>query len=258
MRYIAIYTTTNADGKRAITRQIIDANDMKTAHVIADTNKPHESTVRVYNATTDEQGGILTPGVVAGALTVVKRTTANAIKREGNPLQYKLYSQVRIAHPEQFPDVGDMIGEAIVALLDSIHKGDTIEEQYHNAYKKLNNYLYSMRAIRIDERPAHIYFEDIDGEIVNVNQGINKIISRNERYIPEPDNDNDTRIKQRKIIKAVLATLTPTQITVLALIAKGYTQRQVAEKLNRSVSTINGHLKLIRKKAFALYPNGNK
>lgn len=249
MLYTVIITA--KDGTQ--TTATVTAENTKQAH--EQTTATDGATVRVFPTTTDEHGEIITAGVQAGALMIVRRTTANIITREGNPQQYELYNQARTPHPEQHPDIADMLSVATLAILTAINEGEPINEQYHNGYKALNNYLYSMRAIRIDERPAHIYFEDINGEIINVNGGINKILRPDERYTPEPDTDEPTA-KQRQAIKNITATLTPTQTAVLKLLAKGYSQRQIAQTLKRSVSTINEHIKLIRKKAVELYPNG--
>lgn len=252
MLYTIIITT--KDGKTAT--HTTQADTAKQAHEHGAqfaTNKG--DTIRVYATTQDEHGNPIVDGVRAGALMIVRRTTANIITREGNPQQYELYNQARTPHPENNPDIADMLSVATLAILTAINEGEPINEQYHSGYKALNNYLYSMRAIRIDERPAHIYFEDINGDIINVNGGINKILRPDERYTPEPDTDKPTA-KQRQAIKNITATLTPTQTAVLKLLAKGYSQRQIAQTLKRSVSTINEHIKLIRKKAVELYPNG--
>lgn len=211
--------------------------------------------VRVYATTTDGNGNIITEGVQAGALTVVKRTTANMVIREGGEIQHKLYTECRKPTITD-PDVMDCIGVAQLAIVESIFRGDEVDEQYHNAYLELNRYLRSTRNINLSATAMRtVYIEDIDGEIISVNKHINIILKNGERYTPQAEDEEDSLID---IIDSITATLTPTQKKVLSYMAKGYSERQIAETMRRGKTTIHEHINFIRKKANTMYPNGYK
>ena len=53
--------------------------------------------------------------------------------------------------------------------------------------------------------------------------------------------------KRKQLIKQILAHLTPLQKQIAKMLALGNSQRQIATKLNRAVSTINEHINNIRK-----------
>lgn len=213
--------------------------------------------LRVYATTTGDQGEILIDGVQAGALTVVKRTTANMISREGGDLQYRLYNECRRSEITD-PDVKDCLSVAQLAIIEAIANGENIADQYHCAYLALNKHLRDNRQINLSVTAQRtVYIEDVDGEIISVNGTINRILSPNERYAPIPD-DPDNTDSHNAMIKEITTTLTPTQIKVLKYLAKGYSERQIAEITKRSKTAIHKHITLIRKKAVNLYPDGYK
>lgn len=256
LQYTIIITHTNGSQTTIYT----PADNASHAHIIGLYYCKKGDTLRVYATTATADGEILIDGVQAGSLTVVKRTTANMVSREGGDLQYRLYNECRRSEITD-PDVLDCLSVAQLAIIEAIANGENIADQYHKAYLALNKYLRDNRQINLSVTAQRtVYIEDVDGEIVSVNGKINRILSPSERYSPISDEiDDPTHTDSyNAIIKEITSTLTPTQIRVLKYLAKGYSQRQIASVTKRSVSTINEHIKLIRKKAIALYPDGYK
>lgn len=236
----------------------VECANAREAHEHASTlTQSKTDTIRTYATTTDASGNILTAGVQAGALTVVKRTTANMIVREGGEIQHRLYNECRKPTITD-TDVMDCISVAQLAIIESIMQGEPIDEQYHQAYLALNRYLRSTRNINLSATAMRtVYIEDIDGEIISVNKHINIILKNGERYTPQADEDeNESELIH--IIDEITSTLTPTQINVLSYLARGYSERQIADAMKRSKTTIHEHITFIRKKAVNLYPNGYK
>ena len=61
--------------------------------------------------------------------------------------------------------------------------------------------------------------------------------------------DAETADKLGAVLSACAVALTPRQNEITILTARGYSQRQIADKLNiKSVATVNEHLTHIRKK----------
>ena len=254
LQYTIIIAHTNGSQTTIHTQ----ADNASHAHTLGLNECKKGDVLRVYATTTGDQGEILIDEVQAGALTVVKRTTANMISREGGDLQYRLYNECRRSEITD-PDVLDCLSVAQLAIIEAIANGENIADQYHNAYLALNKHLRDNRQINLSVTAQRtVYIEDVDGEIISVNGTINRILSPSECYSPVSDeiDSPDNTVTHNAIIKEIIATLTPTQIRVLKYLAKGYSQRQIASVTKRSVSTINEHIKLIRKKAIALYPDG--
>lgn len=256
-----LYTIINTHADGTQTTHTITADNTKQAHEQAQATATAGDIVRTYPVTADTNGNIIADGIQVGALTVVKRTTANMVTREGGKIQFKLYNECRrpiiIDH-----DVLDCISVAQLALLEAIADGADIAEQYHSAYLALNKHLRANRQINLSATAQRtLYIEDIDGDIINVYGAINHIIKADERYTPtaiDENTDPNTLTQYSDIIHAITATLTPTQKTVLKYLARGYSERQTAQAMRRSQPTIHEHITFIRKKAKALYPNGYK
>lgn len=250
----------HADGTQTVKHTTADGAKQAHEHGAQfATNKG--DTIRVYATTQDEHGAPITDGIQAGALTVVKRTTANMITREGGELQYKLYNECRRPHTDD-PDTQDCISVATLALYEAIADGEPIDEQYHRAYLALNKYLRANKQINLSATAMRtIYIEDIHGDIINVYGEVNRILAPGERYTPidNEDEDNpDTTAEQRRIIHTITATLTPTQIKVLSYMARGYSNHQIADAMHRDRKTIIEHIRKIQAKAQDLSPNGYK
>lgn len=257
MKYIII---THEDGRTQTAE--IHANNVSHAHkIIANYCKATNKTAKIYTDTNSEYG------LREGALTVVKRTTANMISREGGSLQFTLYNECR-SKTINNPDVLDMLSECQLTLLQSRRDGLSIDEQYAAAYKAINSYLHSTRQIHLSVTAMRtVYIEDIDGDIISVNGTINKIINKDDKicYVDnmlECIDDVDSRarqIEQLHIIDSIAAILTPTQKDVLRYMAQGMSVRQIMIVMGRkSPNAIQQHIRLIRRKAQTLYPDGYK
>lgn len=269
MKYVSIITNAN----NTTTTIYTTAPDIKTARKDSLPYTTEGVTLRVYPLTTGlieviidgkkaKKNGILTAELTAGALMVVKRTTANMIAREGGSLQYQLYNACRLPLSEiDDPNVLDCISVARLALIEGVKNGDPIDQQYHRAYLSLNKYLRDNKQINLSATAQRtLYIEDINGDIVNISSGINAIINLKE-YAPTAINfeiDRDKLTYYSEIIIAISKALTPTQRKVLIFLAKGYSERKIAEVMHRGKTTIHEHITIIRKKAADLYPNGYK
>lgn len=248
MLYTFIITKT--DGTIVTRNQTADT--MKQAHQHSETLRTIETdNIKVYATIVDENGEINVNGLQSGALTIVKRTTANMICREGGDIQYRLYNECRRPQIDD-PDVQDMLSVATLELLQANAEGATIDEQYHRAYLAVNKHLRASKQINLSATAMRtVYIEDINGEIISVNGEINRILAPDERYTPEIDDTPDitTTEAQRRAIKAITATLTPTQINVLRYMAKGYSNHQIAEVMHRDRKTVIEHIRKIQAKA---------
>lgn len=198
-----------------------------------------------------------TPQAITEASTeIVKRTTANMISREGGEIQYRLYNAIRTPHSTD-PDMMDCLQVVNLALWEYRH--EQTEDAYLQAYKALNKHLYDSRQIRLSVTAMRtMYIEDIDGDIISVNKGINAIIKASDP-LPTIEDENDTQ-KQLDTITTLLIDIlqdyTPIQKRVIKLVADGYSERQIADKMNRKKTTIHEHKQAAQKKALKKYPNG--
>ena len=258
---IMLYTIiiTHADGTQTATHTTADGAKQAHEHGAQIATSKGDQ-IRVYATTQDEHGNPIVDGIRAGALTVIKRTTANMVMREGGDLQYKLYNECRRPHTDD-PDTLDCISVATLALFEGIADGDPIDEQYHRAYLALNKHLRANKQINLSATAMRtIYIEDINGDIINVYGEVNRILAPGERYTPidEDENTADTTAEQRRIIHTITATLTPTQIKVLSYMARGYSNHQIADAMHRDRKTIIEHIRKIQAKAQDLFPNGYK
>lgn len=77
----------------------------------------------------------------------------------------------------------------------------------------------------------------------------NEKARRNEKNPNQPTNQPNTYLKALKI-------LTPAEIEVLDYVHQGYTNKEIASKLNLSPLTINTHKKNIRRKLKISGPKG--
>lgn len=255
---IMLYTIIITDENETKTTHHIAAKNISDAHVKGEKLTAKGDTLKVYATTQEPNGDIIVEGLSDGALTVVKRTTANMINREGGDIQYRLYNECRRPIISD-SDILDCLSVATLAMIEAIREGEPIEKQYSAAYLALNKHLRDNRQINLSATAQRtLYIEDINGDIINVNSEINRILKPGEGYAPMDDIDNTSGNYNRRVIKTIAKDLTPIQLTVLAYLSKGYTVRQIAEKMNRSAPTIQVHINKIREKANTLYPNGYK
>lgn len=224
-----------------------------------DSDSKKEVKITVYAKITNDENEIDVDALNQAALTVIKRTTARMIDQEGGKLQYQLYNACRVKTITD-ENVLDMISHVQLSFCESIDSGEPIENQYKNAYRDLNSYLYENKQINLSVTAQRtVYIEDIKGDIISVNRQISKIINTNDKYIPTVEEDTDSiQVITDEIINSITALLTPTQKTVLKYMTYNYSIRQIAEHMNRKAPTIQVHINKIREKAKTLYPQGYK
>lgn len=254
MQYTIMITHTNGSQTTIYT----PANNASHAHVVGLYYCKKGDILRVYATTATSTGEILIDGVQAGALTVVKRTTANMISREGGSLQYRLYNECRRSKITD-PDVLDCISVTQLAIIEAIANGENIADQYHYAYLALNKHLRDSRQINLSVTAQRtVYIEDVDGEIISVNSKIARILSAEEKYTHLDDQlmDHDTADRLGAALTGAAMTLTPRQIQIVKYVAMGYSKDQIAKKFNyKNDSTVADHLSLIRKKYLEYFEN---
>lgn len=260
---------THADGTQ--TRTSTNATNTKTAHENAQPLAPDGATVRVYPTTQDEHGNINAYAVIRGALQVAKKSAEKTLSRSGGTeTQQRIANELTGAnaragqpHAEQLgatyildmvarlsADSQDIFSCAYDGILTAINDGADITEQYHNAYLTINAHIMAQRSATEYETSTE-FIEENGGHLVAVSSYIARIIKNGERYTPTDTEtmDAETADKLGAVLSACAVALTPRQKEITILTARGYSQRQIADKLNiKSVATVNEHLTHIRKK----------
>lgn len=267
MKYTIIIM--HADGNE--TRKSTDAHNSKQAHEWARQFATDGATVRVYPTTQDEHGNINAYAVMRGALQVAKKSAEKTLSRTGGTeTQQRIANELtganaRAGQPnaEQLgatyildmvarlsADSQDIFSCAYNGILTAINDGADITEQYHNAYLSINAYIIAQRSATEYETSTE-FIEENGGHIVAVSSYIARIIKNGERYTPTDTEtmDAETADKLGAVLSACAVALTPRQKEITILTARGYSQRQICDKLNiKSVATVNEHLTHIRKK----------
>lgn len=260
---------THADGTQ--TRTSTNATNTKTAHENAQPLAPDGATVRVYPTTQDEHGNINAYAVMRGALQVAKKSAEKTLSRTGGTeTQQRIANELTGAnaragqpHAEQLgatyildmvarlsADSQDIFSCAYDGILTAINDGADITEQYHNAYLTINAHIMAQRSATEYETSTE-FIEENGGHLVAVSSYIARIIKNGERYTPTDTEtmDAETADKLGAVLSACAVALTPRQKEITILTARGYSQRQIADKLNiKSVKTVAEHLTSIRKK----------
>lgn len=263
MKYIILI---DENGKQ--TNLTVDAPNSKQAHTIARKTAPKGATVRAYPRTIDERGNIDAYAVLRGALQVAKKSaekTEGATATQRNMINELTNANAKASAPEAealgagyiieltaklSADSQEYLGYAYKGILESINSGEDIPEQYHNAYISINHYAMKLRSATVREVSTE-YIQTNGGALVSISQYLARIIKNGERYTPTDSGtmDTETANKLGAVLSACAVTLTPRQKEITILAARGYSQRQIADKLKiKSVSTINEHLTHIRKK----------
>lgn len=229
------------------------------------------ATVRVYPTTQDEHGNINAYAVLRGALQVAKKSAEKTLSRTGGTeTQQRIANELtganaRAGQPqaEQLgatyildmiarlsADSQDIFSCAYDGILTAINDGADITEQYHNAYLTINAHIMAQRSATEYETSTE-FIEENGGHLVAVSSYIARIIKNGERYTPTDTEtmDAETADKLGAVLSACAVALTPRQKEITILTARGYSQRQIADKLKvKDVSTIQEHLRHIRKK----------
>lgn len=262
MKYVAIVTM--ADGEQII--NTVDAIDARAAHIAAADIAEDGAIVRVYPATTDDNGVMDANGVMYGALMVARRTAANAIRRTGgSDTQRRIDSELsaiaaRCRHDGTAgrlaevvagytADTQDYIDIAANGLIDAIIRGVDIAGQYHAAYTALNKHISVIRTATTRELSTE-YIYDGGGDLIPINTAISAIIRGGDRWIPTHGGELDdvTAARLGDAIRAALATVRPVQRDIVRLLGYGYSQRQIADRLNRGLSTVNRNIADVRQR----------
>lgn len=259
MEYVITITTTDADGNAVITENIITATDARTAHTIASAGKPNGAIIRVYPSTATAAG------IMRGAVMVGRRTAINAIKRQGTPTQHRIEREfaainarlVGAETPERIAavmadysaDTQDFYSVALEGLQEGKAAGKNIAEQYHGAFLHLNHFIQSQRAAT-DYEISTEFITDGGGDIVAYNSAVGRIIHGGEKWTPADGGNMDaaTAAHLGAAIADAVRIVSPTQRRIAELLARGYSQRQIAEKTGRELATVNRNIAIMRGK----------
>lgn len=260
MKYMIIVT--NEEGNKGCCD--VDAIDARAAHaMIDDLPCATTGTVRVYPCTLDTNGYINEDGVMFGALMVARRTAANALRRTGGSetqrridrelsaiaARCKGMSAIRMAEilSEYSSDTQDFVDIAATGLIDAIDVTSNIEEQYHAAFLALNKHVHRERAATEYELSTE-FICDGGGDIVSINAAISSIIRGGEKWIPSSGSNMDAATAARlgNAIHKALMGVRPAQRDIARMLAQGYSQRQIAEKTDRGLATINRNIAIMR------------
>lgn len=256
MKYLTIKTdkTTNKT-----TRRTVQADNIKQARTKA--NATDGDTLRCYLVVTDSDGSCNADALQQAALTIVKRTTANMVSNQGGRLQYELYNACRVPNIDN-PDIDDMLSVAQLALCEAVADGKDTPQQYAFAYQQLQKYLYSVKAVDTKAQSKRcVNLESLGFDIaVDIDGNINRVLSvADDNYYYSADNTDDIITSDIvNALQSIFEILTPRQQKVYKYLANGLSERQIANKMNISISSEHQHIVLIRKKATTLYPDGIK
>ncbi len=272
MLYTVIITT--ADGNTTETR--LDALNAKQAHEQAAQNIADGVTVRVYPTTTDDNGNINAYGVLRGALLVAKRSAEKTLSRTGGTeTQQRIALELTGANAKAGANGAEQRGAAYIldimarlsadsndifscaynGILTAIADGADISEQYHSGYLAINAYIMAQRSATQYETSTE-FIEESGGTLVALGSYMARLIKNGDRYTPTGSDEMDAETADRlgAALKGAAAMLTPRQKDIAALIGRGYSQRQTADRLNiKSVATVNEHLTHIREKYLAYF-----
>ena len=182
------------------------------------------------------------------AYIIVKKTMFTYSKTSSQG-EY-LYTQARYKKTQN-QDIQDLKSECVFAILQALKDNDNDTTNIiKQAFRQVNNYLYSMRSIQISTRPYQYSIEELTDngiQLVEVRKGICQLVKDTDNYIFDNDTENEKRKQDRKTLQKILALLTPLQKQVCKYLALGDSRQQIANKMNRSKSTIQTHIASIRK-----------
>lgn len=182
------------------------------------------------------------------AYIIVKKTMFTYSKTSSQG-EY-LYTQARYKKTQN-QDIQDLKSECVFAILQALKDNDNDTTNIiKQAFRQVNNYLYSMRSIQISTRPYQYSIEELTDngiQLVEVRKGICQLVKDTDNYIFDNDTENEKRKQDRKTLQKILALLTPLQKQVCKYLALGDSMQQIANKMNRSKSTIQTHIASIRK-----------
>ena len=260
MKYIIIITTTDANGNVTTTTTTTTATDARQAHEYAATIATDGAKIRVYPDTATAAG------IARGAVMIARRTAVNAVMRTGgNETQNRIERETaainaRIRGAETAEriltvvndyshDTREFFAIAAAALSAAAANGKPIDEQYHVGYVELNAYIHSQRAATEYEISTE-FLQDGGGDLVAINTAIASIIRGGDKWTPADGGEMDAATAARvgQAIADAMRIVTPTQRRIAELLARGYSQRQIADKTGRELATVNRNIAILRGK----------
>lgn len=255
LMYTAI--TTHADGTQDI--KMILADSAKEAHEIV--TAENGDTVRVYANTTDEHGIMYGYGIYRGALSVAKRCAERTYS--GTDTQNSILADLKATNAKaglkttdeyvhslvskMCADAQDYHAKAYEAIITSIARGESIDEQYHNAFLAINSHIMENRRIHNNETSLDFIMNE-NGDIVSLSVFVAHLINENDSVIPSESlklTDAQSAELRGAIVNAY-NTLSPTQKQITRYLVKGYSQSLIATKMRRTPENICEHVTKIR------------
>lgn len=202
-------------------------------------------------------------GIARAAFFVAKHTAHNGVKRSGSESQWKLDNEfcsasVRIANGKAerietvvsslSQDAQEYYSHAKEGVCLAVARGLDTQETYHAAFLHLNAYVHSLRGAAVNEHSLE-WIHDGNGELVTYYGAVARILKGGERWTPCEGGELTTAQAAEigaAIRGACAAVLNPTQRDIVKRLAKGYSQRQIAEQTGRNLRTIEGNCAAIR------------
>ena len=255
LRFIVI--TETADGKTLTST--ITATSAREAHEV--TEKPDGSIVRIYADTADADGY----GIMRGALSVARRCADRT--NAGTDTQKRILDDLNTANGKASnsgsavylfsllgkmgADAQDYHAKAYEAIIQSMARGESIDEQYHNAFIAVNTHIMKSRSASKAECSTE-YIQDCNGDIISLGTFTARLLNADDRYTPTENNDLTAEEAEHlgRVLSECYSRMTATQKQIVRYLAKGYSQKRIAEKMGRARETVKDHIDIIRKKTF--------
>ena len=250
-----IVITETADGKTLTST--ITATSAREAHEV--TEKTDGSIVRIYADTADADGY----GIMRGALSVARRCADRT--NAGTDTQKRILDDLNTANGKASnsgsavylfsllgkmgADAQDYHAKAYEAIIQSMARGESIDEQYHSAFTAVNTHIMKSRKASKAECSTE-YIQDCNGDIISLGTFTARLLNADDRYTPTESNDLTAEEAEHlgRVLSECYSRMTATQKQIVRYLAKGYSQKRIAEKMGRERVTIQGHVDVIRKK----------
>ena len=268
------HTTTNDNGEQTTTERVHTMTADNAAAVHAAFASAHDSgaTVAVYADTADANA-------LYAAFTVAHKAAKKATERGGNDTQWRIRlaldglaaglhnaggnvdapRYVADHLPALHHDARAFVSEAVTGILFGynhkgrvlcgIANGGDVREQYRAAYACVNRYIAGQRAAT-DKEVSTEYIIDGGGDIVAISTAIHAIIKGGDKWTPTDGGNMDAATAARlgDVLHKALQTVRPVQRDIAVMLAKGYSQRQIADHTGRAVATVNTNIAIMRDK----------
>lgn len=265
--YIAAILNTN-DGEQVIECAYMDATNNYDARTQAANRYPDSVTLRVYPCTDTADG------IACGALMVARRTAVNGVLRTGgNATQMRIEretaaanarcmngadaARIHVVISDYSADTQDYYAIAAAALSCAAADGLPLEQQYAAAYRELNAEIHRQRTATAYEVSTE-FLRDGGGDLVAINTAIASIIRGGDKWTPTDGGEMDAETATRlgKAIANAMRNANPTQKRIAELLARGYSQRRIAEMTGRELATINRNIAILRGKVAVCMQGG--